>query len=364
MSNDGKWMDAALAEAGKAVGLTAPNPPVGAVVVKEGRVLGRGFHAKAGAPHAEPVALNQAGDAARGADLYVTLEPCSTTGRTPPCTEAIKRAGIRRVVMGCLDPNPAHAGHAIAILTAADIQAETGAREAECRELIRAFAHLQTTARPYLTLKLGCSLDGRIADRTGTSQWITGPDSRERVQALRREADAILVGTETVRRDNPSLLPRPAHGRAPVRLVPDRRGKLPLMSKVFTDPRAEHTLCLLGPGAPEARARKLGRAGVRVERARERNGRLDWTSILTRLGRAGVMHVLCEGGGQLAAALLRAGLVNEIHWIAAPKLLGRSGRPAVDEAFSLARAPGFALRDVERVGDDVWMRLVPGEGDL
>lgn len=362
MNKHERFMGEALSEARQGVGLTAPNPPVGAVVVKEGRIVGRGYHARAGAPHAEPVALREAGEAARGADLYVTLEPCSTTGRTPPCTEAICRAGIRRVVMGCMDPNPEHAGRAVDVLTHAGIEAVDGVRKAECRDLIRAFAHLQSTGRPYVTLKLGCSLDGRIADRGGMSKWITGPDSRERVQALRREVDAILVGTETVRLDNPSLRPRPARGHAPLRIVPDRRGKLPEGAKVFTDDHAERTLCLLGTDAPETRARKLVKAGVRVERVRERNGRLDWKTVLARLGDAGVMHVLCEGGGQLAAALLRAGLVGELYWIAAPKVLGSAGRPAVDEAFSLDRAPGFRLHGVERVGDDVWMHLFPGEG--
>lgn len=357
---DIRMMREALVEARKGLGLTAPNPPVGAVVVNGGGIVGRGFHRKAGRPHAEPEALADAGERARGADLYVTLEPCSTRGKTPPCTEAILAAGVRRVVIGCEDPNPAHAGRAANLLETAGVGVASGVLEEECRELIRAFARVQRSGRPYLTLKLACSLDGRIADSRGRSKWITGPASRERVRALRREADAILVGTETVRLDDPSLTPRPPEGRAPLRIVPDRRGTLSLDSKVFCDEHAARTLCLLGPDAPGERRRKLEARGARWLEAPVVGERLEWTGTLERLAAGGVQHILCEGGGWLAGALTAAELVDEIHWIAAPKLLGSAARPAVQGDWLLDRAPEFTLRGVDILGDDVWIRLRRG----
>jgi diaminohydroxyphosphoribosylaminopyrimidine deaminase/5-amino-6-(5-phosphoribosylamino)uracil reductase len=352
------FMREALAEAVKGLGLTAPNPAVGAVVVKNGKIIGRGFHAKAGTPHAEPIALREAGAAAKGADLYVTLEPCCTHGRTPPCTDAILAAGIRRVFIGCLDPNPAHAGRGPELLRAAGIEVTTDLLEPECRRVIRGFARVQECGLPFVTLKLACTLDGRIADARGRSQWISGPASRERVQALRREADAILVGTETLRKDNPSLTPRPAEGRSPLRLVPDRRGRLTLSLKVFTD--GGPTLCLLGPEAPAARRRSLDALGVAWTEVPVRREHIQWTLTFRQLAQRGIHHILCEGGGQLAAALLRANLVQELQWIVAPKLLGENARPAVAQSWTLANAPEFQLQDVTRLGDDVWLRLGAG----
>ena len=346
----------ALAEGRKGLGLTAPNPPVGAVVVRDGRVVGRGHHERAGAPHAEPIALADAGAAAEGADLVVTLEPCCTAGKTPPCTEAILRAGIRRVFVGCTDPNPVHAGRGLSQMEQAGVEVRCGILEPECRELIRAFAYVQRTGLPYVTLKLACTLDGRIADGDGNSKWITGDASRERVQAFRREADAMLVGTNTVLRDNPSLMPRPARGRLPWRVVPDRTGRLPLDAKVFTDASAERTLCLLGPRASK-RKEELEHRGVRVRLVEEKLGALDWEAVLTTLAADGINHVLCEGGGKLASSLMRNGFVQELHWMTAPKLLGDAGTPAVAGGWTLPEAPEFRMTGVERLGDDVWMRL-------
>jgi diaminohydroxyphosphoribosylaminopyrimidine deaminase/5-amino-6-(5-phosphoribosylamino)uracil reductase len=351
------WLREALSEARKGLGFTAPNPAVGAVVVRDGKIVGRGFHAKAGKPHAEPNALRDAGDAAKGAELYVTLEPCSTTGRTPPCTEAIRQAGIRKVFLGCEDPNPKHAGRAVDLLRGMGIEVESGVLRDECQDLIRAFAHVQATGLPYVTLKLACTLDGRIADHTGASQWITGPESREQVQVLRREVDAILVGTETVRKDNPSLIPRPAYGHKPLRIIPDRHGRLPLTSKVFQDVHAKRTCCVLGPDVAQSRVDRLERQGVQVLRTRGKGKALAWKPVLKQLAAQDVNHILCEGGGQLSAALLKAGLIQEIHWIIAPKLLGESARPAVADSWRLAQAPGFQVVSVERRGDDSWIRL-------
>jgi len=356
-ADDYHWMGEAIAEARKGVGFTAPNPAVGAVVVKKGVCIGRGYHAKAGSPHAEPNAIRDAGSQVKGADLYVTLEPCSTTGKTPPCTEAIKTAGIRRVVIGCMDPNPAHAGRGPLRLSEAGIEVVSDVRKEECEDLIRGFARVQLTGLPYVTLKLACTLDGRLADASGTSKWITGAESRDRVQALRREVDAVLVGTETVRLDDPSLMPRPACGHRPWRIIPDRTGRLSLNRNVFTDAHASRTLCLVGKEISPRRVAKLRDQGVQVLQVSARGDRLQWRSILKQLAGRGIQHLLCEGGGALAAALLKADLVQELHWISAPKLLGENGTPAVADSWTLAKAPQFHLHQLDQVGQDTWMWL-------
>lgn len=348
------WMREALSEARKGLGFTAPNPAVGAVVVKGGRIVGLGYHHKAGTPHAEPLALQEAGSAAKGATLVVTLEPCSTTGRMPPCTEAVIAAGIKKVFIGCPDPNPAHAGKGLDLLRNAGIEVECGILEDECRELIRAFTHLQLTGRPYITLKLACTLDGKIADASGKSQWISGPASREKVQALRRSVDAILVGTETVIKDNPSLMPRPQYGHKPLRIIPDRQGRIPLTRKVFTD--GFPTLGIFGPDLSEARKKRLENQGVDLLQLKS----FSWPAMMRTLGKRGVQHILCEGGGQLAGALLKADLLQEIEWVIAPKILGEKGRPAIGGGWTLKKAPGFKIDSQERRGEDLWVRLRKG----
>jgi len=348
------FMREALAEAAKGLGLTAPNPAVGAVVVRNGVVAGRGHHPRAGEAHAEPRALQDAGEAARGADLYVTLEPCCTTGKTPPCTRAILEAGIRRVIVGCTDPNPAHAGRAYTLLREQGVEVVEDILRPECEHMIRAFARAQRTGLPFLSLKLAVSLDGRIADSEGVSQWITGPAARGRVQDLRREADAILAGTGTLLQDDPSLLPRPDQGRRPWRIVPDRLGRLPLHLRVFSDGHAERTCCILGSAAPENRLRELENLGVSCLMAPEQDGRLLWPDLFRMLAKRGINHILCEGGGKLAGALFHEGLVQELHWVQAPVLLGSAGRPAVDRQYPLAHAPRLRLQKEERLGDDLW----------
>jgi diaminohydroxyphosphoribosylaminopyrimidine deaminase / 5-amino-6-(5-phosphoribosylamino)uracil reductase len=346
-----QWMQEALTEARKGLGLTAPNPAVGAVVIKGGKIIGRGYHHKAGTPHAEPLALKEAGAAAKGATIVVTLEPCSTTGRMPPCTKAVIAAGIKKVIVGCVDPNPAHAGRGLEILREAGIEVESGVLEAECQDLIRAFAHLQATGRPYITLKLASTLDGRIADAAGNSQWISGPASRERVQELRRSVDAVLVGTDTVIKDNPSLMPRPQRGHQPLRLIPDRQGRIPLTRKVFTD--GFPTLGMVGKEISESRKKRLAGQGVDLLEVQA----YSWPVIMKKLGARGVQHILCEGGGQLAGALLKADLVQEIHWVLAPKVLGEKGLPAIGGGWRLDKAPSFKLISTQQHGEDLWLQL-------
>lgn len=358
MSAD-QYMERALNEARKGLGTTAPNPPVGAVVVKRGEIVGAGYHKKAGGPHAEIHALRDAGEQARGSKVFVTLEPCSTVGRTGACTQALIDAGVHSVVIGCLDPNPAHAGRGVDILRDHGIHVEVGCCEEECRHLIRAFRCVQREHRPYVSLKLAVSLDGRIADGRGRSQWITGPAARDRVQALRRECDAILVGTGTIRADDPGLLPRPARGKRPLRIVPDRTGRLPLNRKVFTDGKEEQTLVLHGRSASEAACRRLQNAGIETLRVPEIRSGLQWQKTMQILAKRGVQHILCEGGGVLAGALVRAGLVDELHLITAPKILGSKGRAAFVGTWNLAECSKWQRQSFELVGEDTWAVFTP-----
>jgi diaminohydroxyphosphoribosylaminopyrimidine deaminase / 5-amino-6-(5-phosphoribosylamino)uracil reductase len=353
---DRVWMQQALRLARRGEGLTRPNPPVGAIVVKNGRTIGQGWHKRAGGPHAEIFALRQAGAAARGATLYVTLEPCSTHGRTPPCTEAILRAGIARVVAGATDPNPRHAGRGLRLLRKAGVQIQTGPCTEEARELIAPFACHVRHRRPYLVLKLGVSLDGRIADHTHSSRWITGPAARDAVQAMRRAADAIMVGAGTVRHDNPSLWPRPDRKRNPWRVVVVRNGPLPLSAQVFTDAHAARTLVAAPKGWQPALAEKIRRRGATVL---ELPPRRFLPALLTELGRRGALRVLCEGGGILAGQLLKAGGVDELAVFLSPVLIGGPVGAMGLTQWRLDQAPRFVRRELQTAGQDVFLRLVP-----
>ncbi len=354
-------MRRALALARRGEGLTRPNPPVGAVVVRAGRVVGEEFHRKAGGPHAEVTALRRAGQQARGGTLYVTLEPCSTWGRTPPCTEAILNAGIRRVVVACRDPNPKHAGAGLRILRRKGLEVVEGVCRAEAHALLAPFAKWITTGQPWLTLKLGMTLDGRLADARGRSRWITSPQSRRMVHDLRRRADAVLVGRGTAEADNPSLMPVPARGRLPWRIVLDQHGRLPHRHRIFTDGLPEHTIVVLGPQVSARQRAWLARQGAeQMCLPVDRTG-LKLKDLMRALGRLGILHVVCEGGAALAGSLLRQGLVDETWFFVAPRLLGE-GVPAVrGVAWSLDEAPTLRIEDVCRSGPDVWIRAVRKE---
>ena len=358
---DLKWMRAALALARRGEGLTRPNPPVGAILVKNGRKIGQGWHRKAGGPHAEILALRQAGLRARGATLYVTLEPCSTFGRTPPCTDAILRAGIARIVVGAVDPNPRHAGSGLRILRRAGIQVETGVCGQEAREIIAPFACTVLQHRPFFTLKLGISLDGRIADYRHRSRWITGPGARHEVQALRRMADAILVGAGTVRHDNPSLWPRPDRQRHPWRVIVVRKGSLPLSAQVFTDAHADRTIVAAPRGWQPACAGKIRKTKATVLELPVR-GFLP--ALAAELGKLGILRVLCEGGGILAGELLQARLVDELCLFISPRLLGGPVGATGHTQWRLNAAPGYKIRDMRPIGQDLFLRLLPANQEV
>jgi diaminohydroxyphosphoribosylaminopyrimidine deaminase/5-amino-6-(5-phosphoribosylamino)uracil reductase len=327
------FMQRALALARRGEGLTRPNPPVGAVLVREGKIIAEGFHKKAGFDHAERACLKSLKPKAQSlesATLYVTLEPCSTYGRTPPCTDLILAHGISRVVIGAKDPNPAHAGRGIRILRRAGVEVIAGVCRAEAETLIAPFSKLILTGMPYVTLKLASTLDGRIAEASGKSKWITGPQARAKVQELRRSADAVMVGAGTVRSDDPSLLPRPAKGRMPWRVIVG--STLPADAKVLTDEAAEQTLVMSG----------------------------SLKKILRDLGKRGVMHVLCEGGGELAGSLVRAGLVDEFALFIAPSMLGGDGIPMFGKkGWPLTKIPLLSFQTLEKCGKDAFIRALP-----
>ncbi len=353
-------MARALVLAARGEGRTRPNPPVGAVVVAGDRCVGEGWHKRAGGPHAEVLALRAAGDAARGATLYVTLEPCSTQGRTPPCTRAILAAGITRVVVATTDPNPKHRGRGLRELRRAGIAVETGVGGAEARALLAPFTKLMTTGRPYLTLKMAMTLDGRIADAAGTSRWITSPASRRHVATLRRRCDAIVVGAETALADNPALQWSKVPARNPYRIVLDRRGRLPLDSQLLNDDGVARSIVVVGERCAATRVRAFEACGAKVWRLPVVAGKLDLSALLERCGAAGWLHVLSEGGGEVAASLVRAELVDRLEMFVAPKLLGGSGVPVFGgEGWSLAEAPQFSFADVRHVGPDIWMTAYP-----
>jgi diaminohydroxyphosphoribosylaminopyrimidine deaminase/5-amino-6-(5-phosphoribosylamino)uracil reductase len=317
----------------------SPNPPVGAIVVDAGgEIAGQAYHAAAGQDHAEIVALGEAGEKARGGTLYCTLEPCNHEGQTAPCVDAILQAGIKRVVIGCIDPNPHVTGGGAERLQKAGLDVEIGLAGADARALIAPWTKFITTGLPYVALKLALSLDGRIATRTGVSKWVTGPEARVKVQELRARHDAVAVGIGTALSDDPRLTVRDEAllaGRAsPVRIIFDTSLRLPLSSRVVETAQDVPTWVCAGEDAPEDGESALVDKGCTVLRLPQTaEGRVDMAVALTRLAESGVVSVLVEGGAELAGTLLAARLADELHAFIAPLLLGPRGRPgAVDWA--------------------------------
>lgn len=351
---DQAWMMEAIRLARLGEGLTRPNPPVGAVLVQGARIVGTGYHRRAGGAHAEIFALRQAGTAARGATLYVTLEPCSTWGRTPPCTDAIISAGVKRVVAAVKDPNPKHSGRGLKLLRQAGIEVATGLCRIEAEALLAPFAKRMLEGRPMTTLKLAVSLDGKIADCTGHSKWISGNRSRKRVQDLRVRCDAIVVGAGTVVADDPALLPRPARGRKPLRVVVDGRGHVSPDARVFMNAGSGPTILATTRRCSNARRRAYQSAGAQVWVLPGGGGGVCLRTLLRRLAREGVMRVLVEGGGVLAESFLRGGLVDQVILFFAPVILGGGGVCSVGgPGWLLKRAPRLALKECCRSGEDL-----------
>lgn len=328
-AEDRYWMRRALAAARRGLGATAPNPPVGAVIVRDGFMLAQGFHAQAGGPHAEVAAfsaLAAPGDA-RGATLYVTLEPCSTHGRTPPCCEAIRAHGVARVIYGSQDPNPSHAGRGARLLEESGIEVSVGVLAAETDALIRVFAHTVTHQTPYVIAKAGLSLDGCLTRPPGESTWLTSPAARRDAQSLRLLVDGILVGAETLRQDDPQLtlrLPNVPPAKRPLRrFILTRSGDIPSDARVFTDPLAELTEVVHD---------------------------VNWSQWLPKVRASGVGSLLIEGGGNTLTQALQAGAVHELHVYLAPLVSG-SGQRLICQALNEA----VTLEDVRfgQIGDNV-----------
>ncbi len=333
MERDREFMREALRLARRGRGATSPNPMVGAVLVRGGKIIGRGWHHRAGEPHAEIEALRDAagrGLNARTATLYVTLEPCSTHGRTPPCTEAILAAGIRRVCVGAIDPNPRHGGRGLDLLRNAGLTIRTGVLEKECTALNEAFNHWIVRRRPFVTVKAAMTLDGKIATASGESKWITGEQARAQGMRLRQEADAILVGINTILADDPSLTARPARGTPLRRIILDTRARTPLQARVTTDSAAPLTTIVVGREAPQRRVEALRRQ-VQVLVApvvthKDGTSGLDLRWLLRRLGRENVTHLLVEGGGEVAASFLLGRFAQQVVFFYAPKNTWRRKR--------------------------------------
>jgi diaminohydroxyphosphoribosylaminopyrimidine deaminase/5-amino-6-(5-phosphoribosylamino)uracil reductase len=357
---DTLFMRQALELGRRGLGRTSPNPPVGAVVVRAGRVVGTGWHRRAGLPHAEAIALEAAGPAARGATLYLTLEPCSHHGRTPPCAPRVVAAGIRRVVIGAIDPNPKVRGRGVKHLRAAGIEITTGVEEGRARELIRYFAHSMERRLPFVRLKLAASADGRIATREGRSRWITGPAARRLVHRWRDELDAVMVGSGTILADDPRLTCRRARGRDPLRVIVDSRLATPANAAVLRDGSSPVVIATTRGHDPR-RAKELAARGAEILVLPARGGRVALGALFRALHKRGIVSVMVEGGATLGAALVRGGHVDELAWFTAPLLIGGDGLPMLGElgVRSLAHAPRLVASTTCPVGSDLLHFAIP-----
>ena len=363
------FMTLALRLAAKGRGKTSPNPMVGALVVKNGRIVGRGYHQGPGQPHAEILALKQAGRRANGATLYVTLEPCChLLKRTPPCVPAVVQSGVQQIIVAMTDPNPMVKGRGIVALRQAGIAVTTGMAQEEAAQLNRAYLHWMRTGRPYVVLKAGMTLDGKVATAKGESRWITGLRARQDVHRLRSQVDAVIVGVGTVLKDNPSLTarlsgcPLKLAPRQPLRVVLDSRLRTPPAATVCAKQNRAKTLIVTTSRAPRSRRRPFEQAGVEVVSLSTKNGPVSLPALMTMLGKRGITSALIEGGSTVNAAALRAKLVNHVVLYLAPILMGGQDAKAVIGGRSPARlAQALALRHmtVRRIGEDLVV-----EGDL
>lgn len=357
-----EYMRRALALAQRGAGHVNPNPMVGCVIVKDGKIIGEGWHEHIGGLHAERNAFAHCTEDCTGADLYVTLEPCCHWGRTPPCTDAVIEHKIGRVFVGCLDPNPLVAGKGAQILRDAGIEVETGVCEDECRRVNEVFFHYITHKTPFVTLKYAMTLDGKIAAHTGDSRWVTGETARRHVHETRNRLPAIMVGIGTVLADDPQLTCRIEGGRNPLRVICDSRLRTPITSAIAQSARNVPTIIACAPNASGERASKLEEAGCEIVRVPEHDGRIDLRQLMAALGKRGIDSVFIEGGATLAACALEAGIVNHVQAFIAPKIfagvgapspLGGTGVETPDQAWTLSATT------IERLGDDVLI-----EGDI
>ncbi len=355
---DRHFMEMALDLARKGQGFTSPNPMVGAVVVRDGNVVGKGYHEAVGRAHAEVNAIDDAGDAARGATLYVTLEPCNHTGRTPPCTEKILTASIKRVVAAMGDPNPSVTGGGNAYLETKGIEVLSGICKDEASRLNEVFVKHIQTGRPFVIVKCAATLDGRIATRTGDSKWVSGAESRRFVHRLRHAAGGIMVGIETIRQDDPSLTTRldDMKGTDPIRIILDTHLSISETAKVLHLDSDANTILVTGESVSAEKKRRIESRRAKVMPSPLKAGQIDLDLLMERLGAIGITSLLIEGGGRVIASAFQAGIVDKIHFFYAPKILGG------DDGVPICKGPGPTLMseslqieemNVGRFGEDV-----------
>jgi len=359
MTIDEKYMRLALRLAKKGMGRTSPNPLVGAVVVKGKTIVGRGYHHRAGEPHAEVLALRQAGRKGRGATLYLNLEPCAHFGRTPPCTQAILAASIRRVVAGIKDPNPVVSGRGIRQLRRGGVTVDVGILREECQELNGPFSKFITTGEPFVTLKAAISLDGKVATRSGDSRWVSSQASRNYVHRLRQAMDAVMVGIGTVLKDDPLLTVRLPGGKKPhqpLRVVVDSRLRIPLHSQLVRTARLYPTLIATTRAASSSRRKWLAQANVEVLiLENDAQGHVSLKALMKELARRGVVSVLLEGGSTLTASAVREEVVDRLLFFLAPKIIGGERAPGVvggEGILRLKDAKPVKILKVRRIGPD------------
>ncbi|MFZ3209599.1 MAG: bifunctional diaminohydroxyphosphoribosylaminopyrimidine deaminase/5-amino-6-(5-phosphoribosylamino)uracil reductase RibD [Geobacteraceae bacterium] len=343
--NNEKFMRRAIVLARKGIGKTAPNPAVGCIIVKDGVIVGEGWHRRAGAPHAEAHALKQAGDLARGADVYVNLEPCAHTGRTPPCADALVEAGVARVFAGIVDPNPKVRGQGLARLTAAGIAVTSGILEDDCHRLNEPFIKHITTGRPFVIFKSALTLDGKTATTSGNSKWITSYKSRHYVHKVRAMVDAVMVGIGTVVADDPQLTARFPGSRDPLRVVLDSGLRIPAEARVLSAVSNARTI-IATTLRDSPRIRELEDMGAEVIHCSIHNGRVDLHDLLDRLGKMGVQSLILEGGATLAGEFLRLGLIDKFLLFYAPKLIGGDGIGLFTGQGAASLSDAVRLRDI------------------
>lgn len=354
---DRLFMQRALSLARRGRGRTSPNPMVGAVVVRKGKIVGEGLHPGSGQPHAEVFALKSAGTHTRGATLYVTLEPCCHTQKlTPPCVPTIVQSGLKRVIIGMKDPNPKVSGRGIAYLRKKKVEVNLGVLESEVRKLNEAYTHFVTTGQPFVILKIAATLDGRIAAPDGSSQWITGEKTRRFVHQLRSEVDAVVIGIGTLLVDDPMLTTRIKGGTDPLRIVLDSRLQVPPSARLFHTPSKAPTVIVTTPKASSEKSRMIQALGADVWTMPEQGGRVDLSAFIKRLSEEKIVSLMVEGGSQIAGAFLREGYVNKILFFLGAKLMGGEDAQAIFSgrgASTLAEA--IALKNVrhQRMGDDL-----------
>ena len=353
--DDEYWMKRALRLAEKGRGRTSPNPMVGAVLVKEGVAVGEGYHAKAGEAHGEIVALREAGEGARGATLYLNLEPCTHFGKTPPCAPEVIEAGVRRVVIGMEDPNPLVKGKGIEILRKAGLEVEVGILEKECQTLNEVFCKYILKKEPFVILKVAATLDGKTATRNGDSKWISGEASRRLVHRLRNQVDGVLVGIGTVLRDDPLLTARVRGGKDPYRIVLDSRLKTPEVAKVIGTSPSKAIIAATAL-APKDKIERFEKRGVRIFIFDSKEGMVDLKSCVSRLGEIGIMSLLVEGGSQVNGSFLDEGLIDKLLLFLSPKLMGDHQAPGIFSGRGVSDLQlAIALKEMKtkKVGEDI-----------